>query len=245
MRLDHLLVVRGLFASRSRARDAIVRGTVSVDGKIIHKSGHDVGVDAPIQLDDPARGYVSRAALKLKFALDHFSLTIEGKNCLDIGASTGGFSQVLLERGAAHIIAVDVGHDQLHPSLRGLKNITLYEGLNARALERHHLGSYAIDIVVSDVSFISLKLSLPPALGLAEVGAQAILLIKPQFEAGRAALGRDGLLKDPLMGEKIARNLYDWLGEQPGWRALGLAPSPISGGKGATEFLLYGTKDKP
>jgi len=244
MRLDQLLVMRGLFSSRSRARDAILRGTVLVDGKMIHKSGHDVGGDAHIQLDDPARGYVSRAALKLKFALDHFALTIEGKKCLDIGASTGGFSQVLLERGASHIVAVDVGHDQLHPSLRGLKNITLHEGVNARALERHHLGSHAIDVVVSDVSFISLKLSLPPALALAEAGAQAILLVKPQFEAGRAALGRDGLLKDPSMGEKIARNLYDWLGEQQGWRALGLAPSPICGGKGATEFLLHGIKDK-
>jgi len=154
----------------------------------------------------------------------------------------GGFSQVLLERGASHIVAVDVGHDQLHPTLRGLKNMMLHEGLNARELTRHHLGHHAIDCVVSDVSFISLKLALPPALALAETGAHAILLVKPQFEAGRAALGRDGLLKDPSMGEKIARNLSDWLGEQQGWRAVGLVPSPISGGKGATEFLLHGIK---
>ena len=243
-RLDQILVARNLFETRSRARDAISRGTVCVDGIAVTKPGHLVAAGAAITIDDPARGYVSRAALKLAPALDHFGLSVEGLDALDIGASTGGFTQVLLERGAAHVIALDVGHGQLHESLRGDPRVTCIEGLNARDLQACHLGGRAPQIVVSDVSFISLKLALPPALGLAAPGAHCVLLVKPQFEAGRAAIGKGGILRDPADGPRIAEDLRLWLDNQPGWRALGLAPSSIEGQDGNREFLLAGTRDR-
>lgn len=244
LRLDQLLVELGLFATRSRARDAIQRGTVKVDGKPVTKPGQTVPRAAKISVDDPASAYVSRAALKLIAALDHFDLDVKGRTALDIGASTGGFTQVLLERGAAHVLAIDVGHDQLHETLRADPRVTNKEGLNARALELSHLDGREIDCVVSDVSFISLKLALPPALALAQKGAICALLVKPQFEAGREAIGKGGILRDPKDGERIAEELRSWLETQAGWRALGLCPSPIEGGDGNREYLLAGKKDR-
>ncbi len=244
LRLDQLLVELGLFATRSRARDAIQRGTVKVDGKPVTKPGQTVPRAAKISVDDPASAYVSRAALKLIAALDHFDLDVKGRTALDIGASTGGFTQVLLERGAAHVLAIDVGHDQLHETLRADPRVTNKEGLNARALELSHLDGREIDCVVSDVSFISLKLALPPALAFAQKGAICALLVKPQFEAGREAIGKGGILRDPKDGERIAEELRLWLETQAGWRALGLCPSPIEGGDGNREYLLAGKKDQ-
>lgn len=244
MRLDQLLVDKGIFASRSRARDAIVRGTVQVSGIVITKPGATVTPDAAIAVDDPAIAYVSRAALKLVAGLDHFAIDVSGRTALDIGASTGGFTQVLLERGASHVIAIDVGHDQLHGSLRSDRRVTNIEALNARALSRNHLGGKSVDLVVSDVSFISLKLALPPALELAEAGACCVLLVKPQFEAGREAIGKGGVLRDPKDGERVANDLRNWLDGLPGWSALGFCPSPIEGGDGNREFLLAGLKRK-
>lgn len=242
-RLDQLLVDRGLFATRSRARDAIQRGTVKVDGKPVTKPGQNVLRTAELTVDDPASAYVSRGALKLIAALDHFNLNVNGLNALDIGASTGGFTQVLLERGASHVIAIDVGHDQLHESLRNDLRVTNKEGVNARALDFSHLDGRDIGCVVSDVSFISLKLALPPALAFAQKDAICALLVKPQFEAGREAIGKGGILRDPQDGERIAEELKSWLETQPGWRALGLCPSPIEGGDGNREYLLAGKKD--
>jgi 23S rRNA (cytidine1920-2'-O)/16S rRNA (cytidine1409-2'-O)-methyltransferase len=244
LRLDQLLVELGLFATRSRARDAIQRGTVSVDGKPVTKPGQNVARTAKIAVDDPASAYVSRGALKLIAALDHFDLDVNGLTALDIGASTGGFTQVLLERGADHVLAIDVGHDQLHETLRNNPRVTNKEGVNARALELSHLDGRDIDCVVSDVSFISLKLALPPALAFAQKGAICALLVKPQFEAGREAIGKGGILRDPADGERIAEELRSWLETQPGWRALGLCPSPIEGGDGNREYLLAGKKDE-
>ncbi|UWL60159.1 TlyA family RNA methyltransferase [Brucella pseudintermedia] len=244
LRLDQLLVELELFATRSRARDAIQRGTVKVDGKPVTKPGQTVPRAAKISVDDPASAYVSRAALKLIAALDHFDLDVKGRTALDIGASTGGFTQVLLERGAAHVLAIDVGHDQLHETLRADPRVTNKEGLNARALELSHLDGREIDCVVSDVSFISLKLALPPALAFAQKGAICALLVKPQFEAGREAIGKGGILRDPKDGERIAEELRSWLETQAGWRALGLCPSPIEGGDGNREYLLAGKKDR-
>ncbi|PWL19129.1 TlyA family rRNA (cytidine-2'-O)-methyltransferase [Falsochrobactrum shanghaiense] len=243
-RLDQLLVERGLFATRSRARDAIARGTVKVDGKPVTKPGQTVARNAAIAVDDPASAYVSRAALKLIAALDHFNLDVTGRTALDIGASTGGFTQVLLERGASHVIAIDVGHEQLHESLRSDRRVTNKEGLNARSLAITDLDGRAVDCVVSDVSFISLKLALPPALALAQKDAICALLVKPQFEAGREAIGKGGILRDPAQGERIAQELRNWLDLLPGWRALGICPSPIEGGDGNREYLLAGKKDK-
>jgi 23S rRNA (cytidine1920-2'-O)/16S rRNA (cytidine1409-2'-O)-methyltransferase len=244
MRLDELLVARGAFASRSRARDAIARGAVRVDGVAAAKAGQGVSADAAIEVDDPARGYVSRAALKLVAGLDRFGLDPAGRLALDIGASTGGFTQVLLERGAAHVIALDVGHGQLDAGLAADPRVTLLEGLNARELAVEHLGGRRPDFLACDVSFISLKLALPPALRLAASGGSAIFLVKPQFEAGRAAIGKGGLLRDPREGPRIAGELAAWLDAFPGWRALGLCPSPIEGGGGNREFLLAGAKDR-
>jgi len=243
LRLDELLVSRGLFASRSRARDAIERGTVSVDGALARKPGQSVETDCVVAIDDPARAYVSRAALKLIAGLDHFGLDPSGREALDIGASTGDFTQVLLERGAAHVTAIDVGHGQIHPDIAGNPRVTVIEGLNARDLTGADLAGRAPDFLVCDVSFISLKLALPPALGLAGGDARALLLVKPQFEAGREAIGKGGLLKSPGDAERIAVDLRDWLAGIPGWRVLGLIPSPIEGGDGNREFLLAAIKD--
>ncbi|WP_349957623.1 TlyA family RNA methyltransferase [Rhizobium sp. ZPR3] len=240
-RLDQLLVTLSLFASRSRARDAIQRGTVTVNGKVVTKPGALFTEEADISIDDPAQDYVSRAALKLVAALDHFGLDPRGQSCLDVGASTGGFTEVLLERGAAHVTAIDVGHDQMHPRIAADPRVTNIEGLNARNLTADDIGE-RFTFIVSDVSFISLKLALAPTLALAEHGARAALLVKPQFEAGRDAIGKAGLLKDPSSAPAVAAELERWFTEDMGWQSLGLIASPIAGGDGNQEFLLAGIK---
>ena len=237
-----MLVRLGHYESRSRARDAISRGAVTVDGRAVTKPGAPVSATARIGLSDPAREYVSRAALKLKAGLEAFGFDPAGRVCLDIGASTGGFTQVLLAAGARHVFAVDVGHEQLHPLLASDLRVSNLEGLNARDLSRDELENREIGAVVSDVSFISLKLALPPALELAAAGAFAVLLVKPQFEAGRAAIGKGGLLKDMNQGPAIADDLAGWLGSQPGWSAVGPIASPIEGSDGNHEFLIGGVK---
>ncbi len=242
-RLDQLLVSKGFFPSRSRARDAIGRGTVQVDGKTVTKAGSTTDKNADIKVDDPASGYVSRAALKLRAGLEHFTLSPRGICCLDIGASTGGFTQVLLENGAEHVVAVDVGQGQMETALASDDRVTNLESLNARDLSAEHLDGRSIGCVVSDVSFISLKLALPPALSLAAPGAFCVLLVKPQFEAGRDAIGKGGILKDKALGQKIASDLETWLNGLDGWKSLGVVPSPISGGDGNEEFLLAGRKE--
>ncbi|RWX77193.1 TlyA family RNA methyltransferase [Neorhizobium lilium] len=241
-RLDQLLVSLDLVASRARARDAISRGTVTVNGRVVTKPSLTFPLDATITIDDPAQDYVSRAALKLAAALDHFKLDPAGHDCLDIGASTGGFTEVLLKRSAAHVTAIDVGHDQLHPRLVENPKVTNIEGLNARYLTAEDYDDREITFLVSDVSFISLKLALAPALDLAEPGAHCVLLVKPQFEAGRDAISKAGLLKDPETAPAVAAELERWLTEDMGWTSLGMIPSPIAGGDGNEEFLLAGHK---
>lgn len=244
LRLDELLVRKGLFASRSRARDAIIRHTIRIDGEVASKPGLAVSPDADLSVEDPARAYVSRAALKLVAGLDAFGFDPAGRLALDVGASTGGFTQVLLERGASSVIALDVGHGQLAPSLLGDPRVEMHEGLNARDLAADHLAGRAPEIVVCDVSFISLKLALPPALALAAQGAFGVFLVKPQFEAGRDAIGKGGLLKDPSLARVVAADLSVWLETMPGWRSLGTIDSPIEGGDGNREFLLGGVRDR-
>jgi 23S rRNA (cytidine1920-2'-O)/16S rRNA (cytidine1409-2'-O)-methyltransferase len=239
-RLDEALVGRGLYPTRSRARDAIKRGTVMVDGAIVTKPAQFVGDDAVIALADAARAYVSRAALKLCHALDGFSLSPQGLNCLDIGASTGGFSEVLLARGAGHVTAIDVGHDQFAASLRDDPRITLREGLNARDLTREHVKG-PLQFIVCDVSFISLRLALPAALDLAVTGARLVALIKPQFEAGREAVGRDGIVRSETVRQQICGDIASWLRAR-GWNVIGLVASPLKGGSGNSEFLIAAEK---
>nr|WP_050765176.1 TlyA family RNA methyltransferase [Fulvimarina pelagi] len=242
LRLDQALVARGLMPTRSRALDAIKRGGVTVDGRPARKASLMIAAKAEIAVDDPAAGYVSRAALKLIAGLDAFAIEPAGLDCLDIGASTGGFSQVLLQRGAAHVTAVDVGHDQMHESLRNKPRLTAIEGLNARDLTADDLNGHMPNLLVVDVSFISLTLALPPALELAESGALGLFLVKPQFEAGREAIGKGGLLKEPETAQAVAQGVADWLDAQPGWNTDGLVASPIAGGDGNREFLLAATK---
>lgn len=239
MRLDAVLVERGLYATRSRAADAVRRGCVTVGGERVAKPGRNVDGAACIEVTDDAHSYVSRAALKLVAALDT-GLEVAGRRALDVGASTGGFTQALLKRDAAHVVALDVGRGQLADALRDDPRVTALEGLNARDLCADDL-PYRPDIVVGDVSFISLTLALPPALALAAPGADAVLLVKPQFEAGRGEVGKGGVV-DPGKGERIAGRLRLWLDDEPDWQATALLPSPIHGADGNREWLLIGRK---
>ena len=246
LRLDQALVERGLCASRARARDAIKRGFAQVDGKPATKASQMVGPQATLTIDDPASGYVSRAALKLIGGLDHFGFDPMGRVAVDIGASTGGFCQVLLERGASEVYGIDVGHDQMHPSLLGNPKLHSLEGINARHLDRSHV-PIPFSALVSDVSFISLRLALPAALEMAEPEAFAVLLVKPQFEVGKGGIGKGGLVRDAAEGERAAHEIARWLDseEEPtcaGWQVRDLIPSPILGGDGNKEYLLGAIK---
>lgn len=244
MRLDQLLVERGLYATRSRARDAILRGTVRHRaGPVIARPGLAVDRDIALEISDPASAYVSRAALKLAAALDHFGLDPAGRDCLDIGASTGGFTQLLLERGARRVVAVDAGHGQLHPSLANDSRVVSREGTNARDLDASAFAGSVPQFIACDVSFISLKLALPAALEIAAPEACGVFLVKPQFEAGRSALGKNGVLRENGLGQRIAADMAGWL-ERQGWRSLGYIASPIEGGDGNREFLLAGRKGR-
>ncbi|WP_299480080.1 TlyA family RNA methyltransferase [uncultured Roseibium sp.] len=240
-RLDQHLVESGHFPSRARARDAILRGTVRLDGILCQKPAQKVGTTASVEIDDPASKFVSRAALKLVEGLDRFSVDPKDRICLDIGASTGGFTQVLLERNAKKVHAIDVGHDQLREELREHPRVFAQDRLNARDLTSDHIEGDRPGLIVSDVSFISLKLALPPALDLAAPRAECVLLVKPQFEAGRERIGKGGLV-DPATAEETARELQTWLSTCPGWTAGDLIPSPVKGGDGNSEWLLYGRK---
>lgn len=240
-RLDLALVARGLAATRAKARDAIRRGCVTVDGRVATAPSAAVTEDADIAVDDPAGRYVSRAALKLIAGLDRFGYSPEGRIVLDIGASTGGFTEVLLERGAARVCAVDVGHGQLHPRLRDNPRVVSIEGLNARDLRPADVGG-PVGAVVTDVSFISLRLALPPALALATPGAWGVFLVKPQFEVGREHVGKGGIVRDPALAQRAADDIARWLADEMGWAVDGLVESPLAGGDGNREFLLGARK---
>lgn len=241
IRLDQLLVARGLTDTRARARDAILRGHVTVAGRPADKPGLTVEEDVELSISDPAAAYVSRAALKLVAGLDHFGFDVSGRDCLDVGASTGGFTEVLLQQGAARVVALDVGHGQLHPRISADPRVTNIEGFNARDLALADL-PFQPDVIVSDVSFISLTLALPPALALARRPALGVFLVKPQFEAGRQAVGKGGLV-DETVGRASAERVRDWLDGRDGWRVHDLVPSPILGGDGNHEYLLGASLD--
>lgn len=241
-RLDHHLVERGFYETRSRARDAILRGTVKINGAVVAKPATTVPTNAEIEIADPALRYVSRAALKLKAGLEASGFDPSGKTCLDLGASTGGFCQVLLEAGAAQVVAVDIGHGQLHPSVGDDPRMTSLEGVNARDLTPELIGGARVEFLTCDVSFISLRLALPPALALAEPDCKAIFLVKPQFEVGREAIGKGGIVRDVEAGERVATGLSRWLEAQQGWHVTGLVASPVTGADGNREYLLCAEK---
>ncbi|MGI9400877.1 MAG: TlyA family RNA methyltransferase [Rhizobiaceae bacterium] len=245
-RLDQKLVDLNYYRTRSRARDAVLRGSVSVNGVIARKPAQNVASNDQFEVADAASDYVSRAALKLKAGLEASGFDPNGCIALDIGASTGGFTQVLLEAGANHVFAIDVGHGQMDAKLLTDPRITNLEGINARNLTIETLGApkdTQIICVVCDVSFISLKLALPPALEIVQSGGWGIFLVKPQFELGQENLGKGGIVRDHQMSKRCAEEMAQWLDMQQGWRHTHLLASPIEGGDGNQEFLLCGEKD--
>ncbi len=238
-RADRLLVERGLFESRAKAQAAIEAGLVTANETVVRKASETIATDAALQAS-AAHPYVSRAGVKLAAALDCFGFDPHGRICLDVGASTGGFTQVLLERGAKRVTAVDVGHGQLHPSLSGRPDVLSLEGTDIRTLSPALFGEPP-DLVAVDVSFISLKLVLPAALALTKKPVQLVALIKPQFEAGRAALKR-GIVRDTAVHAAVCEDISNFIASL-GWRVLAIMPSPITGGDGNAEFLLGAVHD--
>jgi 23S rRNA (cytidine1920-2'-O)/16S rRNA (cytidine1409-2'-O)-methyltransferase len=233
-RADVLLVERGFFASRARAQEAIAAGLVSVNGTPLRKASEAVPENGEIAAEQP-HPYVSRGGVKLAAALDAFGIDPQSCVCLDVGSSTGGFTEVLLMRGAAHVYAVDVGHGQLHPKVAGDPRVTSLEGTDARSLSPA-LVPQPVDLLVSDVSFISLKLVLPPAIAFLKPRASLAVLVKPQFEAGRDHV-KKGIVRDEAVHRAVCEDLTAFVASL-GFAPLGLVPSPIEGGDGNREFLL-------
>ncbi|KQX34900.1 hemolysin [Devosia sp. Root436] len=236
IRIDLALEQRSLVPSRARARDAILRGTVTINGVTAHKPNQMVGAADKLALSDPAANYVSRAALKLVAGLEAGSIDPSGQTCLDVGASTGGFTQVLMERGAARIYAVDVGHDQLHSRLRGSDRVVSMEGVNARELTRETIPE-PIDLLVSDISFVSVTKVLAAPLALCAPAADAVILFKPQFEVGRQNIGKGGIVTDETAIAAALVEVIAFVTAQ-GFRHRLSVTSPIAGGDGNVETVL-------
>jgi len=234
LRADRLLVERGLFDSRAKARAAIEAGLVVANDVSVRKASEEIPVDVELQAS-AAHPYVSRGGVKLAAALDHFGFDPTGKLCLDVGASTGGFTQVLLERGARRVYAVDVGRGQLHESLRERPEVVSLEGTDIRNLSPARLDEPA-QLVTVDASFISLKLVLPAALALTKAPAELVALIKPQFEAGRERV-KKGVVRDAAVHAAVCDEIAAFV-TSLGWSVVGIIPSPITGGDGNAEFLL-------
>jgi 23S rRNA (cytidine1920-2'-O)/16S rRNA (cytidine1409-2'-O)-methyltransferase len=241
-RLDLALVARGLVKSRAKAQSLIAEGRVSIDGVITTKPTRKVTVDMTLEVASAEIDWVGRGAKKLLAALDHFGVNAEGKITADIGASTGGFCQVLLERGAARVYAVDVGHGQLDPLVAEDARVINLEKTNSRDLDKTLIPD-PLDLIVADVSFISLKKALPAALSLAAPGAHLLALVKPQFEVGKGNVGKGGIVRDEALAAAVPEDLQDWINALPGWSSLGYIDSPILGSDGNREFLIGGRYD--
>ena len=240
-RLDLLLVARGLVNSRTKAQAMIKAGLVRADGVVLDKSGIEYAEDMVLDVTGQPHPWVSRGGMKLAHALAHFGLNVTGKIAIDVGASTGGFTDVLLQNGATKIYAVDVGHDQLDAKLRANPCVVVMEGINARNLTASEISTPA-DIVVCDASFISLTKVLPAALALTADNAALVTLIKPQFEVGKSLADKGrGVIRDAAIHRGVCDSISDWLGGI-GWHVQGVCESPITGPKGNVEFLLFATK---
>jgi 23S rRNA (cytidine1920-2'-O)/16S rRNA (cytidine1409-2'-O)-methyltransferase len=236
-RLDQLMVERGLAGSRAQAQALVLAGQVFSGEQRLDKPGRAVAPDIPIEVRAPAAPFVSRGGQKLAHGLDRFRIDPAGRIALDVGASTGGFTDVLLQRGARRVYAVDVGHGQLDWRLRNDPRVVVLERTNARHLSREQVPEH-VAIVTCDVSFISLELALPPALALAAPGASLIALIKPQFEVGKGEVGKGGVVRDPALHRAVCARIAAWLADRQGWQVLGVTESPITGPKGNREFLI-------
>ncbi|MDR1977258.1 MAG: TlyA family RNA methyltransferase [Synergistaceae bacterium] len=245
-RLDKLLVERGLVESRTRAQALIMAGKVKVNGERVDKAGAPTGQDCVLEVDEGQR-WASRGAFKLLKALDVFQLEVAGRVCVDIGASTGGFTDVLLSAGAKKVYAVDVGYGQLHSRLAHDPRVVVMDRTNARTLTPDRLGRGSVDdrvaLAVCDASFISLRLLLPAMDSILSQEGEAVVLIKPQFEAGRERLGRGGVVRDPAVHAAVLREVRDFALRETRLRPVGLSWSPILGPEGNREFLCLLTRD--
>jgi 23S rRNA (cytidine1920-2'-O)/16S rRNA (cytidine1409-2'-O)-methyltransferase len=237
-RADQLLVEQGLAESRTKAQALILAGLVSCNGRRVDKPGEQLAADAALALKERDHPWVSRGGVKLVHALDHFRIIVEGQVALDIGASTGGFTEVLLSRGARRVYAVDVGHGQLAWELRQDPRVVVHERMNARHLTRADIPE-PVDMITCDASFIGLSTVLPAPLALAAEHAQLVALVKPQFEAGPAQVGKGGVVRDPEVHREVCERAAAWVAAQPGWSVVGNVESPILGPEGNREFLLY------
>jgi 23S rRNA (cytidine1920-2'-O)/16S rRNA (cytidine1409-2'-O)-methyltransferase len=237
MRADQALVARGLVESRARAQALILAGKVFSGEQRVAKAGDSVAADQPLAVRGQDHPWVSRGGLKLDFALGQFGLSPAGLVCLDVGASTGGFTDVLLAHGAARVHAVDVGHGQLAWKLRSDPRVAVHEKTNARHLTAAQIGE-PVQALVCDASFIGLRTLLPAPLALCAPGAWAVALIKPQFEAGPGQVGARGVVRDPKVHRDVCETIEAWWSALPGWRILGLAESPVLGPEGNREFLI-------
>ena len=239
-RVDQALVDRGLADSRSRAQALIMAGLVFAGERKIAKAGDTISDDAPLDVRGKDHPWVSRGGLKLVGGLDHFAIDPTGATCLDVGSSTGGFTDVLLSRGAAKVYAVDVGTNQLAWKLRQDPRVIVLEQTNARHLTTEQIPE-PIDLLVCDASFIALHKVLEKAIGFAHPGGRALLLVKPQFEAGRAEVGKGGVVRDPAVHARVCAEASKWITGR-GWQVLGITESPITGPEGNVEFLLAAEK---
>ena len=237
LRADQLLVERGLVESRARAQALILAGKVFSGERRIAKAGDALAPDTALEVRGQDHPWVSRGGLKLDHALTHFNLSPQGRICLDVGASTGGFTDVLLAHGATKVHAVDVGHGQLAWKLRSDPRVVVHEKTNARYLTSEIIGD-PIDALVCDASFIGLATLLPAPLALCTPNAWAVALIKPQFEAGPASVGRKGVVRDPAVHLAVCERVNAWWSALPGWHVLGITESPITGPEGNREFLI-------
>jgi 23S rRNA (cytidine1920-2'-O)/16S rRNA (cytidine1409-2'-O)-methyltransferase len=238
-RADRLLVERGIFESRAKAQAAIEAGLVSANEIVVSRASEEIPTDALLRAS-AAHPYVSRGGVKLAAALDRFRFDPAGRICLDVGASTGGFTQVLLNRGARRVYAADVGRGQLHQTLRTRSEVISLEATDIRGLSPARLEELP-NLITIDVSFISLKLVLPPAIALAKIPAQFIALIKPQFEVGRTR-AKKGIVRDPSLHAAVCDDVAKFV-VSLGWRVLDVVPSPVEGGDGNVEFLLGAVHD--
>jgi 23S rRNA (cytidine1920-2'-O)/16S rRNA (cytidine1409-2'-O)-methyltransferase len=241
-RADQLLVDRGLAESRAKAQALIIAGLVTMGGRRIDKPGTALAEDAELIVAGRDHPWVSRGGLKLAFALDRFAIDVAGATALDIGASTGGFTDVLLAHGAALVHAVDVGRGQLAWKLRQDPRVVVHEGVNARYLTRAAIPD-PIDLIACDASFIGLARVLPAPLALAADRAALVALIKPQFEAGPSQVGKGGVVRDPAVHRTVCERVSAWVAAQPGWSVVGIAESPVLGPAGNREFLLHARRD--
>lgn len=237
-RADVLLCERGLAESRTKAQALILAGVVFSGEQRIQKPGDLLLQNIPLSVRERDHPYVSRGGLKLAHALSHFALSVQGLTCLDIGASTGGFTDVLLKNGAARVYAVDVGRGQIADVLRHDPRVIVLERTNARYLNQAQIPE-AIDLIVCDASFIGLRTILPAPLALAHPKAALITLIKPQFEVGKENVGKKGVVRDPALHDAVCQTITEWINQQNGWTVIGLTDSPILGPEGNKEFLLF------